>query len=126
MSMFSKWFNTSSESGQDDTERWISLNEMSQLDAIVEKSYEKPQFIFKHSTRCGISRTIKREFEAAFTFNNEEMNLYYLDLLSYRDISNEIAFRFGIHHESPQLLIIKNGEVVKYASHGNIIDSIIF
>ena len=126
MSMFSKWFNTYSESGQDDTERWISLNEMSQLDAIVEKSYEKPQFIFKHSTRCGISRTIKREFEAAFTFNNEEMNLYYLDLLSYRDISNEIAFRFEIHHESPQLLIIKNGEVVKYASHGNIIDSIIF
>lgn len=120
--MFDKWFTTSPESGQNDSLKWISLIEIFQLDTLVEKSYQKPQFIFKHSTRCGISRTVKREFEGSFPFKNEEVDLYYLDLLSYRHISNKIASLFGVYHESPQLLIVKNGRVVKHASHGNIIE----
>lgn len=119
--MFDKWFNTSPESGQNDSLKWISLIEIFQLDTLVEKSYQKPQFIFKHSTRCGISRTVKREFEGVFPFKNEEVDLYYLDLLSYRNISNEIESLFGVRHESPQLLIVKNGQVVRHASHGYII-----
>ena len=126
MRVFDRLFNRSKRLGDKSTLPWQELTDLNQLDEIRECSKTKPQLIFKHSTRCGISRTVKREFEANFLFNDEEVNLFYLDLLSYRDISNEIAFRFGIHHESPQLLIIKNGEVVKHASHGKIIDSIIF
>ena len=126
MRVFDRLFNRSKRLGDKSTLPWLELADLNQLDEIRECSKTKPQLIFKHSTRCGISRTVKREFEANFLFNDEEVNLFYLDLLSYRDISNEIAFRFGIHHESPQLLIIKNGEVVKHASHGKIIDSIIF
>lgn len=122
MSMFGKWFNTSSETGQNDTMPWLQLHDLSQLDQIVEASCQKPQLIFKHSTRCGISRMVKRGFEADFPFTKEEVDLYYLDLLNYRQISNEMAIRFGVYHESPQLVVIKNGKVLKYASHGAIND----
>ena len=64
---------------------------------------------------------VKRRFETQYSFNGEA-DLYYLDILNYRDISNKIANKFGVYHESPQLLIVKNGAVVKHDSHGAIND----
>ena len=101
---------------------WIFLDDIQQLDFIEEKSKTKPQLIFKHSTRCGISRMVMRQFEAQYPFNSDNVDLYYLDLLTYRDISNTIAQRFGVFHESPQLLVVKNGVVVTAASYGAIND----
>lgn len=99
---------------------WISLTTNEQLDAIVEKSQTKTQAIFKHSTRCGISTSVLRRFEDSTAI--EAIDFYFLDLLRYRTVSNEIANTFQVIHESPQLLIIKKGVVVAHDSHGGILN----
>lgn len=98
---------------------WINLTDINQLDLIIEESKNKPVVIFKHSTRCIISKMALRGFENDYNLDNDYF-CYYLDLIAYRDISNEIANRFGIEHQSPQLLIIKNGLVVYNESHEGI------
>ena len=97
---------------------WIPLTESNQLDEIVEKSNSKYQAIFKHSTRCGISSGVLRQFERQE--NTEEIDFYYLDLLSFRSISDEIASRFGVVHQSPQLIVLKDGVLVTQGSHYDI------
>ncbi len=122
MSAFGKWFARSEKTSQNDTVSWLELTKVSQLDGIVAQSGQKPQLIFKHSTRCGISRMVKNQFENDYPLSSLEVDLYYLDLLNYREISNVIASRFKVYHESPQLLVIKDGNVLKHASHGSILD----
>ncbi|GLB52438.1 thioredoxin family protein [Neptunitalea chrysea] len=100
---------------------WVPLESIEQLDTIVDESKEQVVAIFKHSVRCGISAMVKRGFENHEN-SNSGVKLYYLDLITYRPISNEIADRFGVVHESPQLIIIKNGEAIKATSHGSIND----
>ena len=100
---------------------WIALNSIDQLDAIAEKSQGKTQLIFKHSTRCGISRMVMNQFVTSYDLDLNA-DLYYLDLLSYREVSNEVGYKFQVMHESPQLLVIRNGVVVEHASHGGIND----
>ena len=98
---------------------WQTLDDPAQLDSIVARSYERPCAIFKHSTRCNISAMAKYRLEDDW----EEMpaeaapDMYYLDLIRYRHISQAIAERFGVHHESPQLLLIRDGECRYDASH---------
>lgn len=99
---------------------WHQLNQMEQLDTILQESNSKPVIIFKHSTRCGISRAVLKMFERKYAFNEDQFKLYYLDLLQNRDISNEIAARLKIHHESPQLILLKDGIAVYNASHHSI------
>jgi len=121
MGIFNKLFNGSSEPKEEKVLPWIPLNTIEQLDVITEKSKTKTQLIFKHSTRCGISRMVMNQFVSAFDVDNN-VDLYYLDLLSYRDVSNEVGYKFQVMHQSPQLLVIKNGVVVAHASHGAIND----
>ena len=99
---------------------WHQMVQLDQLDTIVEESKTKPVVIFKHSTRCGISRGVLRIFERNYNLKEDQIKLYFLNLLAHRDISNEIAARFKVHHESPQLLVIKDGEVVHHNSHHSI------
>ncbi len=94
---------------------WISLTEPSQLDSIVERSKTKPQVIFKHSTRCSISSTAKHRLENARS--GEDVDIYYLDLIAHRDISNQIAETFRVPHASPQVLVIKDGLCTFDESH---------
>ena len=100
--------------------RWQLLASKEQLKEIIEKSNEIPIGIFKHSTRCGISGMVLRGFESAWPWSEEKAHLYLLDLLNQRDLSNHIASRLGVWHESPQFLLIMNGEVIYHASHGAI------
>ncbi|WP_323027060.1 bacillithiol system redox-active protein YtxJ [Gelidibacter japonicus] len=127
MGLFNKLFGASTSSAtnsdqskQENETPWINLNSMEQLDGIVEKSKTKPQFIFKHSTRCGISRMVISRFKNDYQISGNEADLYYLDLLDYRAISNAIADRFQVMHQSPQLVIIKNGVAVAHESHSGI------
>ena len=120
MGIFNKIFNSATEEDEKSDIGWISLTNLEQLDRIVEDSKTKSQVIFKHSTRCGISRVVLRQFEKQYPFTSEEVDLYYLDLLNHRDVSNEIASHYHVYHESPQLLIIKDGQVIKHASHESI------
>lgn len=98
---------------------WKPLQELNQLEAVLEESYSKPVLIFKHSTTCSISRMAFKNFENEFDTSND-IEIYYLDLLNFRAISDEIATRFGVLHQSPQVLLIKNGVSVYNASHENI------
>ena len=117
--MFKKLFG-SKEPKEEKLLPWIPLNSVAQLSAIEEKSKSKTQVVFKHSTRCGISRMVMNQFVSAFDLDRTHIDLYYLDLLSYREVSNEVGYKFQVMHQSPQLLIIKNGVAVSHASHGAI------
>ena len=99
---------------------WNRLVRLEQIQEIVEESKTLPVLIFKHSTRCGISRMVLKSFEKNFELNPGAMKMYYLDLLSFRDVSDEVGYRFQILHQSPQVIIIKNGVVVAHASHYDI------
>jgi bacillithiol system protein YtxJ len=94
---------------------WIHLTTEEQLENIKLKSATNPQVIFKHSTTCSISKMAFSRFERADA--PDSIDFYYLDLLTYRPISNAIAEVFQVHHESPQILLIKNGECVYDESH---------
>lgn len=97
---------------------WQPLTQAEQLTDIVRESFEHPVLIFKHSTSCSISAAAKSKMERQWPDAGlSNATLYYLDLLRYRPISNEIAEKFGIRHESPQLLLIQNGECRYDASH---------
>ncbi len=100
---------------------WVPLTDIAQLKEIELQSNDEPVAIFKHSTRCGISTTVIRKFEKKFDKELENFKVYYLDLLNYRDISNEISSVYQIRHESPQLIVLKGGKPVANASHGDII-----
>ncbi len=100
---------------------WTPLQSQEQLDELVILSSKEPVAIFKHSTRCGISRMVLRKFENNVSEELKDFKLFYLDLLNHRDISNEIAVKFAVQHQSPQLLVIKNGIAIAHASHNDII-----
>ena len=97
---------------------WNDLTEESQLAGIKELSSTKPVVIFKHSTRCSISTMAKSRLERSIA--PEGLVFYYLDLIRYRTISGMLADEFGVHHESPQVLLIRNGACVYDESHNGI------
>ncbi len=118
MSLFSGLFgnNTSSEFSK---VPWIPLTTLSQIDQLMEESQKKPLLIFKHSTRCGVSRSVLKQFENEFDLA-DAVDAYYLDLLEYRPISSAIAEQFSVTHQSPQLILLNKGKVVHHASHSDI------
>lgn len=95
---------------------WKELNRLEQLEEIDTLSKDKAIVIFKHSTRCSISAMTLNRFERSYE-NDLAFEPYFLDLIAHRDISNEIADRYGIRHESPQAIIIKDGKAKYDASH---------
>jgi len=99
--------------------KWTELTDIAQLLEVTAISNEKPVVIFKHSTRCSISRMALKQFERDYDLN-EVVDAYFLDLIAHRDISNEIASRFNVYHESPQLILIRNGKAVYDVSHSDI------
>lgn len=95
---------------------WNKLTSDAQLDTIKEESVKHPVLIFKHSTTCSISAMALSRMERNW---NDQLGVvpYYLDLLANRPVSLKIEREFGIEHESPQVLLIRNGECVYDASH---------
>lgn len=97
---------------------WFELTAVSQLEAIKAESHQQPVIIFKHSTRCSISRAVLDRVER--NWNQAELTTikpYFLDLLEYRPISNQIAVEFDVEHESPQAIVIWHGKPVYAKSH---------
>jgi len=94
---------------------WIPLTHIEQIDAIKSQSATVPQVILKHSTSCSISRAAKDRLERAES--PSDIVFHYLDLLAHRDVSNKVAEIFNVHHESPQILLIKNSICMYDESH---------
>jgi bacillithiol system protein YtxJ len=102
---------------EDLPEAWLPLQEEAQLQQIKMDSFEKPVVIFKHSTSCGISNMAKFQLESGWDLGSKDLDFYYLDLWKFRPISNEIVDYFDIAHQSPQMILIKDGAVVHATSH---------
>lgn len=100
---------------------WHNLTQMEELDALVTISKTQPVAIFKHSTSCGVSKMVLKRLQRDFNLEMAaHVQLYFLDLLAYRPISKAVAQKLEVTHESPQLLIIKDGKAVFHASHQDI------
>lgn len=94
---------------------WIHFTEQQQLKDIICRSHEKPQVIFKHSTRCSLSSLVLKRLQQSKAPINADF--HFLDLIAYRDVSNKVSTTFNIDHESPQILLIKDGICVYSESH---------
>ena len=94
---------------------WIPLTTEDQLLDIEKKYSSKPQVIFKHSTRCSTSSMVLNRLERSKS--SDAVDFYFLDLIQYRPISAQIAEKFHVAHESPQVLVIKNGSCTFDESH---------
>ncbi len=114
------WFSSKKEASTTGHLPWKKLTEQSQLDEILHALPEEKHLIFKHSTRCSISAMALRRFETEWTEEVSSIHIWYLDLLNHRDISNAIAEKTGVVHQSPQVIVLQNGKVTYEASHGQI------
>lgn len=119
MSLFNGFFDKKNEVPKS-TFAWKNLRSIEDLNKAQQDSHIKTVVLFKHSTRCSISRFVLKNFENTVTIPEDEMDFYFLDLIEYRSVSNEIAERFNVIHQSPQLIILKKGEAVYDASHESI------
>ena len=120
MGLFNSLFTNTQQHPVKGNVNWIHLTNLDQIKQIRSLSKSETVFIFKHSTRCGISKMVIKRFENMFDESMNTIKVYYLDLLNYRDISDEVGATFKVTHQSPQLLIIKNEVSVFNTSHQDI------
>lgn len=114
------WFSRDNKEKKQSGLPWERLTSIDQLKEVIEGSSEKPKLLFKHSTRCSISSMALNGFQRSWEGSQDDIDIYYIDLLSYRDVSNAIATETGVTHQSPQVIVLKNKEVVYTASHSSI------
>lgn len=98
---------------------WNKLTAIDQLEEINKKSFDTTVMIFKHSTRCSISSSALNRVERNWNNQQDDVKVkpYFLDLIAHRNISNEIAKKWNVEHQSPQVLVIKNGECIYAETH---------
>lgn len=120
MGIFNSFFGNKEKVESSGNVNWIPFTSLNQIEEIKKESETNTVVIFKHSTRCGISRMVIKQFEKMFDEAMKDLKVYYLDLLSYRDISNEVGYTFQVLHQSPQVLVIKNGNAIAHDSHYSI------
>ena len=111
------FFGSSSKSEIQAGSFWEVLDSVAQLKQVIEASEESRQVIFKHSTRCIISRTVLKNFEADWDESKLKGNMYFLDLIQHRDVSNAIAELTGVEHQSPQLIVLEGRKAIMNRSH---------
>ncbi|MGJ8685735.1 MAG: bacillithiol system redox-active protein YtxJ [Nonlabens sp.] len=123
MGLLDKLFKSQREIAKDEIQQglpWQMLESEDQLNNLISNSKKKTKVIFKHSTRCGISRMVLKNFESGYTLKDEDASFYLLDLLNHRELSNTIASRLNVMHQSPQIIVIDNEEIIHTDSHHGI------
>ncbi|MFC3157589.1 bacillithiol system protein YtxJ [Chryseobacterium arachidis] len=119
MSFFDKIFGGKEEASEQKS-FWKKIESENDLKKAIDQSFHHKIAIFKHSTSCFISKTVLRNFEKEIENLEQKVELYYLDLLAHRPISNKIASDLKVTHQSPQLIVIENGKAINNASHQDI------
>ena len=104
---------------------WKSLTSEEDLSKAIHESYQHTVVLFKHSTRCFISKSVLKSFENEVTEDSKNAGYYFLDLLKYRPLSNKIAQDFEITHQSPQMIVLIDGKAINHASHEAISNQLI-
>ena len=119
---FTQWLGGKTPNKSNDSEvfPWIALENLNQLTKFEEATDATHRVIFKHSTRCGISSMMLRRFEASWRHCDANIEFYLLDLIRFRSVSDAIAHQFKVSHQSPQVIVLQAGKVVRDASHGEI------
>ncbi|MDR9416873.1 MAG: bacillithiol system redox-active protein YtxJ [Gracilimonas sp.] len=107
-------------SGKEVKNMWNNISGIEDLNGLLERSEKQPQLIYKHSPSCGVSFIAKQELEAEADEFRNSADLHLVNVIQDRPVSNAIAQEFGIRHESPQVLVLKNGKVVWEGSHWQI------
>lgn len=100
-----------------DAHPWNKVSQSTAIDSLLEASFERPQLVFKHSTRCSISAWALKDFERAWAWDNSPAEPHFLDLIAHRDVSNYVAEVSGVIHQSPQVLVFRDGTCIYHASH---------
>lgn len=99
---------------------WKKLDTEEALQELIAKSHEVPSVIYKHSNRCSVSFVVLGRLEHDWLWDEGDVDVYFLDLVPHRDVSDAVESTFGVRHQSPQVLVIKNGQSVYDTSHGDI------
>lgn len=99
---------------------WTPITSIEQLETILNQ--QRIAVLFKHSTRCIVSKTALKQFEKNHQTPTEKVGFYFLDLIKHRNISLAVAEKTNILHQSPQLIIWHNGTVLHHANHNEIIN----
>jgi bacillithiol system protein YtxJ len=99
---------------------WKKITSDEDVSAIINASELKPQIIFKDSTTCGISAYAKERLEQGSDLMTATADFNYLDLLTYRSVSNYIAKQLNVTHQSPQIIVLKDKKVIFKDSHHSI------
>ena len=120
MSVLNKLFGSNDTPSENKPTFWKKIESLDNFNAAIEESKTRKVGIFKHSTRCFISKTVLKNFEKEVNESNSEVSFYFLDLIAFRSISNLIADQLEVTHQSPQLIVIENGKAIKDASHQSI------
>ena len=118
MSFFSNLFGNGESTSQ--YTFWKDLKTENDLNEAIAESHHKKVVIFKHSNRCFISKGVLKNFEKEVGESDKDVSYYFLDLIAYRGLSNKIAEDLDVVHQSPQIIVLENGKVVKHASHESI------
>lgn len=98
---------------------WINIESVQQLNEVLDINSPKTKLFFKHSTRCSISSMALKFFESDW-IGNEDVECYFIDLIAYREVSNELAKQTHVEHQSPQVIVLKEKNVIYNASHQSI------
>lgn len=107
-------------SGTESSDLWEVISESSQVDPIIEASKEKPQLIYKHSHRCSVCFVAKGTLEQASEKILQHADMHFVNVVNSREVSNTIATELDVRHQSPQVILVDDGEAVWHASHGSI------
>lgn len=120
MGIFNNLFKGESKEENNNSISWHELKSVDALQEAIKASNEKPVLLFKHSTRCSISSSALSRLERKWNNNETSASAYYLDLISFREVSNHIAQELNVNHQSPQMIILKNGKAIFNSSHMDI------
>lgn len=120
MSIIKEIKNLFAANGTDTSERWNVLNDTSQVDEVLQQSHQQPQLIYKHSNRCGTCMFAKSEIEKSSGDIKEKAGMNFIDVIRTRGVSDYLAEKLNIRHESPQAILLVDGEVVWHDSHSAI------
>lgn len=99
---------------------WKEVTSIEEFNEMLNATTDKAKLFFKHSTRCSISSMALKGFEREWNVSSDDFELYFVDLIAHRDISNAIAAESHVEHQSPQVVVWRNGEVIYNASHHHI------
>lgn len=103
-----------------DPEIWRRVTSDEDVESILSASNSRPQIVFKHSTSCGVSFFAMRSLNTPEILENQNIDLHLIDVIQQHSISQGFAEKVNIRHESPQIFVLKNGEVHWHGSHNSV------